>query len=105
MSQKKQKPVAKAKKTSSVQRAAPVAAVKERKAEFELIHFDLKAWIFIGVCSFMFFLFVGLKWHNSSIPHWSQVVPDGGDPKRGLVTGEPLFIRSDEWLVYTSFIL
>ncbi len=105
MSKKKQKPVAKAKKTSSAERAAPLAAAKERKVEFELIHFDLKVWIFIGACLFMSFLFVALKWHNSSIPHWSQVVPDGGDPKRGLVAGEPLFIRSDEWLVYTSFIL
>lgn len=105
MSKKKQKPVAKAKKTSSVERSAPVAAVKERKAEFELIRFDQKTWVFIGACIFMFFLFVVLKWHNSSIPHWSQVVPDGGDPKRGLVAGEPLFIRSDEWLVISPFVL
>ncbi|MEP6795814.1 MAG: hypothetical protein ABJB16_15915 [Saprospiraceae bacterium] len=105
MSNKKQKPVAKSKKTSAAVPMVKTAVAKERRPEFELIHFDLKAWIFIGACLFMFFLFVALKWHNSSIPHWSQVVPDGGDPKRGLVAGEPLFIRSDEWLVMTPFLL
>ncbi|MEP6645457.1 MAG: hypothetical protein ABJC12_00090 [Saprospiraceae bacterium] len=105
MNQKKQKPTGKPKKKVAAERVVAASPAKERKAEFELIHFDTKVWIFIGACTFLFFLFVSLKWHNSSIPHWSQVVPDGGDPNRGLVAGEPLFIRSDEWLVYTSFIL
>ncbi|HZV70254.1 MAG TPA: hypothetical protein VFG10_11950 [Saprospiraceae bacterium] len=105
MSKKKQKPVTTPKKTSAPERAVKTTAVKERRPEFELIRFDLKAWVFIGACIFFFILFVALKWHNSSIPRWNQMVPDGGDQKRGLVYGEPLFIRSDEWLVTTPFIL
>ncbi|MEO6132185.1 MAG: hypothetical protein ABIQ02_10080 [Saprospiraceae bacterium] len=102
MSQKKRKPVTKTKKTVPVGRVVPVSTVKVRKQEFELIHFDTKVWIFIGSCLFLFFLFVALKWHNSSIPRWNVMVQDGGNPRRGLLAGEPLLIRSDEWLVSSS---
>ena len=105
MSKKKQKSVIKSKKPSTTNRPVAVAITKENKVQYELIHFDTKVWAFIVVCLVFFFLFVSLKWHNSSIPRWNEMVPDGGDLKRGLVAGKPLFIRSDEWLVGSSLIL
>jgi len=72
---------------------------------FELIRVDKKVKIYIAVCLFFFLLFVTLKWHNSSIPLWNLNMNDGGSEKKGLVAGKPLSIRSDEWLVGSSFIL
>jgi len=74
-------------------------------SEFELIRFDKKVNIYTGGCLFFFFLFVALKLHNSSIPFWNANINDGGSQERGLVAGRPLPIRSDEWLVVSSFIL
>lgn len=73
--------------------------------EFELIRFDKKVNIFLFACAALFFLFVILKWHNSSIPWWNQVIDDGVDRNRGIIAGQPRGIRSDEWLVTSSFIL
>jgi hypothetical protein len=36
---------------------------------------------------------------------WNYHMNDGGNERRGMVTGMPLSIRSDEWLVVTPFIL
>jgi hypothetical protein len=76
-----------------------------KSSEFELIRFDKKVKVYIGLCLFFFFLFVALKWHNSSIPFWSANINDGGSQERGLVAGRPVPIRSDEWLVVSSFIM
>ncbi len=112
MTKKKQRQKISSKKQLSTGRPVPVKSIKERKPEFkdrkpyfELIRFDKKVSIYIIVCLTLFLLFVSLKWHNSSIPYWNQVVNDGGDPDRGLLAGKPLRIRSDEWLVASSFIL
>lgn len=70
-----------------------------------LIRFDCKTWIFLGVCAGMFFLFTILKWHNSSIGCWNLFAGDGTDTSKGLILGAPRPIRSDEWQVYSSFIL
>ena len=74
-------------------------------SEFELIRFDRKVNIYVGFCLFFFFLFVALKLHNSSIPLWNANIKDGGNQDRGLIAGRPIPIRSDEWLVVSSFIL
>ncbi len=105
MSQKKRKPTSKTKQPIQSKRTdAPVSA-KESRPDFELIRFDQKSRIFIIACLFLYVLFVSLKWHNSSISYWNRLVPDGGDPKRGLLAGEAHGIRSDEWLVTTSFLM
>jgi hypothetical protein len=72
---------------------------------FELIRFDKKTIAFLSICTALFFLFVGLKLHNSSIPFWNTIAYDGGNLRRGLLSGEPLPIRSDEWLVGSTFFL
>ena len=103
----KKKPVRPTKTKPSVSaRSTSSAAEQERdRPEFELIRFDRKVLIYISVCLIAFFILVALKWHNSSIPRWNEVVNDGGDPERGLLAGKPLRIRSDEWLVGSSFTI
>jgi hypothetical protein len=82
-----------------------MTALKKKKGYKGLIRFDQKTWIFIGLCLLFYFLFVALKWHSSSIGNWNQIVNDGGGLDRGIITGKPLQVRSDEWLVYSSFVL
>jgi hypothetical protein len=72
---------------------------------FEMIRFDKKVKVYIGICAFLFIFCVAFKLHNSSIGMWNYHMNDGGDLKRGAVVGNPLGIRSDEWLVVTPFIL
>ena len=80
----------------------PVSGPQQAK---NLILFDNKVRIFLGLCTFMFLIFTFLKLHNSSIPKWNEIVLDGGEQDRGLLSGKPLNIRADEWHVYTSFFL
>jgi hypothetical protein len=75
------------------------------QSPFELVCFDRKTKMFIGICTFLFVLFVAFKLHNSSIPLWNNNVGDGASDRRGIIIGDPLTVRSDEWLVYSPFIL
>ena len=77
----------------------------KRESPVELIRFDKKVIIYIGACVFLFVLFVALKLHNSSISLWNATMNDGTGETRGIVAGKPLEVRSDEWLVVSSFIL
>ncbi|MDQ3015393.1 MAG: hypothetical protein M3R25_01530 [Bacteroidota bacterium] len=104
MSQKKRKPTA-PQHQSPASTTMPSKKSKVLSPVSELIHFDKKVWIYIGICIFLFFLFVALKWHNASIGNWNLFANDGGDPSRGIIAGTPRPIRSDEWQVYSSFIL
>ncbi|WP_207512313.1 DUF7657 domain-containing protein [Longitalea luteola] len=73
--------------------------------QLELIRFDRKVKTYLGICSFLFILFVAFKLHNSSVPLWNGNMNDGADERRGVVAGDPLPIRSDEWLVNSPFIV
>lgn len=70
-----------------------------------LVRFDRKTWIFLGSCIALFFLFVALKWHNSSMGFWNTLANDGSKEQYGLLAGTPRPIRSDEWQVNASFML
>jgi hypothetical protein len=105
MSKKKPTHTPKTKQTVPARNVSSKVVHDVVRPEFELIRFDRKVLIYVSACVLAFFLLVGLKWHNSSIPRWNEVVNDGGDPQRGLLAGKGLRIRSDEWLVGTSFIL
>src|SRR4030095_3204549 len=95
--------VSKKQKTGPVH-SAHIPAKKAAKPVNELIRLDKKSWYFIFTCLFLYFVFVSLKWHNSSIPFWNQLFVDN-DPKSGLLLGQARGIRSDEWLVSSSFLL
>ncbi|MES1220822.1 MAG: hypothetical protein ABUT20_35305, partial [Bacteroidota bacterium] len=73
--------------------------------QFELIKFDKKVKVYIGVCLFLYAFFIICKWHNSSIPFWNELMNDGSGEKRGLIEGKPLSLRSDEWMIVSSFTL
>ncbi|WP_128545533.1 DUF7657 domain-containing protein [Larkinella soli] len=85
----------------------PVSAGPVAQAELPpgLIRFDRKVRWFLGLCAALFFVLTFLKIHYSSIPMWNQILPDGSDPKRGLVSGTARPIRMDEWAVMVPFML
>ncbi len=104
MSQKERKPTA-----PPYQASYPASTTTKKNiaqsSPADLIRFDKKVWIYIGICTFLFFLFISLKWHNASIGNWNFFANDDGDPQRGILAGTPRPIRSDEWQVYSGFIL
>lgn len=103
MSQKKRKPVPtpQAKTKPAGKKTSP----EDPDLSFTLIRFDQKVWAVLGICIFLFFLFVLIKWHNSSIGYWNVIADDGGAHDRGILMGKPRPIRSDEWQVNTPFTL
>ena len=105
MSKKKRKPTPKTSPSTPGKENSKQLITEFSTTEFQLIRFDVKTWAFIGICLALYFIFVALKWHNSSIGVWNTFANDGGDPKRGIIAGTPRPIRSDEWKVTSSFIL
>ncbi|WP_421827988.1 DUF7657 domain-containing protein [Larkinella sp.] len=71
----------------------------------QLIDFNKRLKWFIGICIGLFLLLTLAKIHYSSLPYWNQVIPDGSDPKRGLISGKPRPIRMDEWAAMVPFTL
>lgn len=92
-----------------VERPAP-APVVERPAPtaeppFALIRFDKRVRRLVATVFGLFLVLTLLKIHYSSIPYWNQVMPDGSDPKRGLIAGKARAIRMDEWAAMIPFEL
>lgn len=71
----------------------------------ELIRFDRRVKWFIGICAGLLLLLSLAKIHAVSIPIWNQIMPDGSDLKRGLISGEPRRIRMDDYAVMAPWIL
>lgn len=86
----------------------PVAAIEERIAPvtdqpeppFELIRFDRRTKWYMGIVTGLFLLLSLLKIHTLSVAMWNQLIPDGADPKRGILSGTPQAIRMDEYAVW-----
>jgi hypothetical protein len=70
-----------------------------------LIRFDQRVKIFTGLCIGLMLVLSLAKIHYSSIPLWNQIIPDGSDVKRGLISGQPHNIRLDEWGVLAPAFL
>ena len=83
--------------------SAPVA--EPAQPAFGLIRFDRRVRLLIGICIGLFVLLTLAKINYSSITIWNQVIPDGSDPKRGLITGTPRNMRLDEWGVLAPAFL
>ena len=81
------------------------AETPEADRPFELIRFDKRVKITLGVFVGLFVLFVLFKWHYISLPVWNTLLPDGGPPNRGLVAGIPKQIRMDDYAVAAPWIL
>lgn len=72
---------------------------------FELIRFDKRVKWFLGICAGLFLLLTLAKINYSSIAIWNQVLPDGSDLKKGLLSGTPRQIRMDDWAGATPMLL
>ncbi|QKZ15636.1 hypothetical protein HU175_02395 [Spirosoma sp. KUDC1026] len=69
------------------------------------MRFDKRVKWFLGICAGLFLLLSLAKIHAVSIPIWNQMMPDGGDPKRGVISGESRRIRMDDYAVMAPWIL
>ena len=76
----------------------------EKISEDKLIKFDYKVILLLISSVLLFFLLVFFKIHGSSIPIWNNLL-FSEETERSLLLGTPKNIRSDEWCIYTPFIL
>lgn len=60
---------------------------------------------FLGICTGLFILMVLAKIHFISVAAWNQILPDGSNPRRGLIAGEARRIRMDDYAVGTPWFL
>ena len=72
---------------------------------FELIRFDKKLNIFLGLCVGMFLILSLLKIHGSSVAAWNDRLPEGSTSTKNIIAGTPKVIRMDEYAVLTPFTL
>jgi hypothetical protein len=87
--------------------AEPAKEINVPKVEpaFELIRFDKRVKWLLGICAGLFILSTLAKIHPVSVAMWNQLLPDGSQPKRGIVSGEPRQIRMDDYAVSTPWLL
>lgn len=83
---------------------APVA-LPQAERPFELIRFDKRVKWFLGICTGLLIILTLAKIHPVSIAIWNQLLPDGSDQKRGLISGKPRAIRMDDYAVGTPWLL
>lgn len=76
-----------------------------RISEDGLIRFDSRVFLLSFSILLLFIFCVSFRLHYSSVSYWDTIYPSGRGDKSGLLLGSPKSIRSDEWLVTTTFIL
>ena len=67
---------------------------------FALIRFDRRTKWYLGLVTGLFLLLSLLKIHTLSVAMWNQLIPDGSDARRGIISGTPQQIRMDEYAVW-----
>ncbi len=82
-----------------------VTPVTQSQPNNGLIQFDRRLKWFLGICIGLCLVLTLAKVNYSSITIWNQIIPDGSDPKRGLITGTPHTIRLDEWGILAPVFL
>lgn len=90
--------------TPPVAKPKPVVVAEEDRP-FEIIRFDKRVKLFLAISVGLFLLLTLAKINYSSIAIWNQVLPDGSDAKRGLISGTPRQIRMDDWAGATPMLL
>jgi|GEM_PF-930961 len=81
-------------------------SLKETSAtDTRLIRFDKRVKWFLSICAGLFLILTLLKIHGSSVSAWNQIIPDGSDARRGLISGKPKMIRVDEYGVLSPYML
>ncbi|RYC67665.1 DUF7657 domain-containing protein [Spirosoma sordidisoli] len=84
---------------------AVAQALSDTSRPFELIRFDKRLKWYLGLCAALFVLITLAKIHPISLAMWNDLMPDGSNPKRGLISGQPRRIRMDDYAVGTPWIL
>lgn len=106
-------------RTHCRQSSCIVSAMKQRRAAFiksldaagakisekGLIRFDCRVILLTLIVLLLFVLAVSFRLHGSSIGYWDNYFPESREEKTGLVLGSPKAIRSDEWMVSTTWTL
>ena len=77
----------------------------EKISEKDLIRFDYRVFLLIFILVLMFVLAVAFRLHGSSMGAWDTVQPGGREEKTGIILGWAKPIRSDEWMVSTTWTL
>lgn len=101
-------PVSKAPiETISSGQPATVPSISDIKydQEPELIRFDKRVKITLGVLIGIFLFMVAAKMYWGSIPIWNRLLPDGAPETRGLVAGTPRQIRMDDYAVGAPWLI
>ncbi len=75
-----------------------------RLGEEGLIRFDHRSLLLLGFLLAAFILCVAFNISGSSIAIWDQKLPQPSSDN-GLLLGSPEEIRSDEWLVFTPYVI
>lgn len=91
-------------KSQPIVPSKPVS-VPESERPFELIRFDKRLKWFLGIITTLFLLMVLARVHFISVAAWNQLLPDGANLKRGLISGEPRRIRMDDYAVGTPWFM
>ncbi|QJD78677.1 DUF7657 domain-containing protein [Spirosoma rhododendri] len=86
--------------TSPATPVAPPFVPDQPETGFQLIRFDRRTKWYMGIVTGLFILLSLLKIHTLSVAMWNQLIPDGSDPKRGIMSGTPQAIRMDEYAVW-----
>ncbi|WP_420151457.1 DUF7657 domain-containing protein [Spirosoma sp.] len=89
---------------TNAQKSEPALAADSNRS-FELIRFDRRMKWFLGICAGLFLLMLLAKIHFVSVAAWNQLIPDGSNPRRGLISGEARRIRMDDYAVGTPWFL
>jgi hypothetical protein len=71
----------------------------------ELIRFDKRVKITLGILVGLFLLMTLTKVYWGSIPIWNRLLPDGSPETRGLLAGTPRQIRMDDYAVGAPWII
>lgn len=72
---------------------------------FELIRFDKKLNIFLGICVGFLLILSLLKIYGSSVAAWNDRIPEVSTSTKNIITSTPKVIRMDEYAVLTPFTL
>lgn len=93
--------------TISSGQPATVPSISDIKydQEPELIRFDKRVKITLGVLIGIFLFMVAAKMYWGSIPIWNRLLPDGAPETRGLVAGTPRQIRMDDYAVGAPWLI
>ncbi len=94
-----------AKNTATVSQTTPETPKPKRPAVALIDFGDRRVQWYLGIVIAFFVIATLLKFHNVSIAIWNQLLPDGSDVKRGLISGTARQIRMDDYAVSLPWLL